>query len=55
MRKLANRLASWKLKALSLAGRTVLIKTVAMAIPSYTMQTTLLPSGLCVMLDGMIH
>lgn len=38
-----------------MAGRTMLIKAVAMAIPLYLMQTYLLPTSLCDKMDGMIQ
>ena len=39
--KVNKRLAGWKSKCLSFAGRTTLIKSVISAIPSYAMQSTL--------------
>lgn len=53
--KLANKLMGWKQKALSLAGRTVLIKAVAMTLLTYTMQTFLLPTTLCDQMDAMVR
>jgi len=35
--KVANRLAGWKTKCLSLAGRTTLIQSTIAAIPAYVM------------------
>lgn len=49
--RLAAKLASWKSKHLSFAGRTTLIKSVSMVIPSYVMQVFLLPVNLCDKLD----
>lgn len=48
-------MTGWRQKTLSLAGRTVLIKSIAMAIPSYSMQTILLPLGLCDKMDKHIR
>lgn len=45
--KLAVKLVGWKVKNLSLAGRTVLVKAVASAVPMYIMQTSLLPQRMC--------
>lgn len=53
--KVGERLAGWKAKALSYAGRGVLIKTVAQSIPSYAMQTYLLPSYVCSKLDAQVR
>ena len=41
--KVRSRLAGWKRKNLSFAGRATLIKSVITAIPNYSMQTSLLP------------
>lgn len=46
-----KRLSSWKASSLSLAGRVTLAKSVISAIPSYCMQTMLLPKGVCDVLD----
>lgn len=43
MEKLMNKLAGWKQQALSMAGRLILLKSVAQAVPNYTMQTFMLP------------
>lgn len=52
--KVQRKVAGWKAKALSQAGRTVLIKSVAMALPSYVMSVFLLPKGLCAAMDAML-
>lgn len=52
--RLAIKLAGWKSKLLSAVGRMVLVKTVAMAIPSYVMQSTLLPVKTCDRMDALI-
>lgn len=42
--KVAQRLSGWKQRTLSMAGRLVLIKSVLHSIPSYIMQTFLMPN-----------
>ncbi|XP_040372858.1 uncharacterized protein LOC112194030 [Rosa chinensis] len=49
--KVQNRLAGWKCKVLSLAGRLTLIHSVTATIPNYAMQTTRLPMYICDDLD----
>ncbi|XP_057450409.1 uncharacterized protein LOC130741856 [Lotus japonicus] len=49
-----KKLKGWKEKALSRAGREVLIKAVAQAIPSYAMSCFILPDGICAEIDSMI-
>lgn len=53
--KLYNKLAGWKEKLLSKAGKEVLIKAVAQAIPTYTMSCFKLPDALCEELISMIR
>ena len=45
--RVANKVSSWKEKILAPAGKEVLIKSVAQAVPSYTMSCFLLPKNLC--------
>jgi hypothetical protein len=49
--KVLSKLNGWRAKTLSQAGRTVLIKSTAAAIPAYAMSTFLLPSSFCNILD----
>lgn len=49
--KVDRQLATWKARSLSQAGRTVLLKTVAMALPSYYMSDFLLPKHVCKRID----
>ncbi|KAK3204388.1 hypothetical protein Dsin_018434 [Dipteronia sinensis] len=51
LEKSQKRLASWKSVTLSFAGRCVLIKAVASALPIYAMQSIKLTSDLCSKLD----
>ena len=46
-----KRLASWKSKCLSLAGRATLISYMISTIPVYVMQTAWLPRSICDELD----
>ena len=49
--KVLSRIEDWRAKTLSQAGRLVLIKSVAAALPSYAMSTFLLPLSFCNDLD----
>lgn len=49
--KLAAKLAGWKSKHLSFAGRTTLIRSVTSTVPAYIMRLFLLPVSLCNKLD----
>ena len=53
--KLATKLAGWKEKLLSKAGKEILIKTIAQAIPTYTMSCFKIPNSLCDDLTCMIR
>ena len=53
--KLDNKLSGWKEKLLSQAGKEVLIKAVAQALPTYTMSIFKLPDSPCDELTGMIR
>ena len=52
--RVANKLAGWKEKLLSNAGKEILIKAVAQAVPAYTMSCFKLPNTLCDELTGMV-
>ncbi|XP_060960786.1 uncharacterized protein LOC133031321 [Cannabis sativa] len=52
---LVSKLHGWKLKSLSKAGRATLIKSVGLALPVYTMQTTKLSKSLASKIDGMVR
>ena len=45
--KITKRVLGWKEKYISKAGREILIKTVAQAIPKYTMRMFKIPKALC--------
>ena len=53
--RMANKVLRWKEKLQTHAGKEVLIKLVAQAVPSYTMSCFLLPKKLCEELTGMIR
>lgn len=55
LEKLTHKLTGWKKCLLSSAGSAVLIKSVALAVPSYVMQMCLLPIGVCQQMDRMIR
>ena len=54
-KKLAKKLAGWKEKLLSKAGKEVLIKVVAEAIPTYTMSCFKIPDSLCDEMTNLIR
>ncbi|GLT74663.1 hypothetical protein SLA2020_464490 [Shorea laevis] len=51
LEKMQKKLAGWKRNTLSLAGRRTLVQAVTSAIPTYTMQTILLPKTTCAAID----
>ncbi|KAH9666707.1 reverse transcriptase domain-containing protein [Citrus sinensis] len=53
--KVWQRIQGWHQKLLSRAGKEILIKTVAQAIPNYAMQVYLLPLDLCRELERMLN
>ena len=50
--KMTGKLQGWKGKMLSNVGKEVLLKSVALALPSYTMSAFTLSNGLCKELSG---
>ena len=52
--KIAKKLQGWKGKLLSQAGREILIKSVAQAIPVYTMSCFRIPDNLCTEINSMV-
>ncbi|KAL3833012.1 hypothetical protein ACJIZ3_007748 [Penstemon smallii] len=53
--KLKQKLSGWKSKNLSQAGRGVLLKAVAQALPMYPMSTFLLPKTMCDSMDAIMR
>uniref|UniRef100_A0A2N9FQ21 Reverse transcriptase domain-containing protein n=1 Tax=Fagus sylvatica TaxID=28930 RepID=A0A2N9FQ21_FAGSY len=51
LEKVRDKLAGWKAKTLSLAGRCTLIQAVTTSIPTHVMQCTMLPGKICTELD----
>ena len=54
-KKLAKKLARWKEKLLSKANKEILIKAVAQAVPTYTMNCFKIPQSLCDELTSMVR
>jgi hypothetical protein len=52
--RIVRRLQGWKEKFLSKAGREILIKAVAQAIPTYTMNCFRLPKSWCDEVNSLI-
>ncbi|KAH9670971.1 reverse transcriptase domain-containing protein [Citrus sinensis] len=50
-----KRLQGWSAKMLSRAGKEILLKTVALAMPNYAISVYLLPKDLCRELEGMMN
>lgn len=53
--RVGKRIQNWSSKLLSKAGKAVLIRSVAQAIPSYCMSCFLIPKSLCVELESMMN
>lgn len=47
LEKMQNKLVGWKMKVVPMAGRTTLIQSVTPAIPTYSMQTMVIPKQVC--------
>jgi hypothetical protein len=52
MEKVEGKIEGWRSKTLSQAGKTILVKVVASAFPSYDISSFLLPDGFCHNLDN---
>ena len=50
-----KRLQGWSSKILSRAGKEILLKTVALAMPNYAMSVYILPKDLCRELEGIMN
>ena len=53
--KLESRLLGWRSKALSWAGRATMIRSVALALPSYTFSSSDVPIAVCAKMDASIR
>ncbi|XP_019188791.1 PREDICTED: uncharacterized protein LOC109183030 [Ipomoea nil] len=53
--KLRQRFGSWNKRLLSKAGKEVLLKSIAQAMPTYTMSIFLLPKSLCISLERLMN
>ncbi|CAN1147561.1 Putative ribonuclease H protein At1g65750 [Linum perenne] len=53
--RITQKLMGWKVKSLSLAGRVTLAQSVLAAIPAYVMQTAVIPSTTCEIIDRLIQ
>lgn len=52
--KVWQQLQSWKGKLLSQGGKEILLKAVALAVPTFTMSCFKLPSSLCTELESLM-
>ncbi|KAA3488495.1 Retrovirus-related Pol polyprotein LINE-1 [Gossypium australe] len=55
MDKVCSKLCSWYARQLSLAGRITLVQSVLLSIPSYFMQSMMIPKGLCDEIEVMVR
>ncbi|KAL5539604.1 hypothetical protein UlMin_043751 [Ulmus minor] len=55
LENLDSKLAAWKAKTLSRAKKLILIKSIALTLPIYAMQTIKLPASVCSKLDARIR
>ncbi|KAL5566496.1 hypothetical protein UlMin_029660 [Ulmus minor] len=53
--QLDSKLAGWKARTLLKAKKLILIKSIALAVPTYSIQTVKLPSAICSKLDAHIR
>ncbi|KAE8719829.1 hypothetical protein F3Y22_tig00109925pilonHSYRG00012 [Hibiscus syriacus] len=53
--RVGDKLTGWKEKSLSLVGRITLAKTILSVIPSYSMQSMMLPKGICKEIEQLIR
>ncbi|GMI99700.1 hypothetical protein HRI_003639300 [Hibiscus trionum] len=53
--RIRSKLNGWAARCLSLAGRITLAKSVLEAIPTYFMQTAILPIGVCANIDKLVR
>ena len=53
--RVSKKLAGWKEKLISIRGREILIKSIAQAVPTYTMSCFQLPKTLCDDLERMMR
>lgn len=53
--RLWNKIQGWSSKCLSKAGKAVLLRNVAQAVPSYAMSCFLVPKSLCIELERMMN
>ncbi|KAL5583172.1 hypothetical protein UlMin_015614 [Ulmus minor] len=55
VKQLDSKLAGWKARTLSKAKKLILIKSIALAVPTYSMQTVKIPTVICSKLDARIR
>ena len=55
LERVIKRLKVWREKFLSVGGKEVVIKSVAQAIPTYSMACFKLPRGLCLHINGLLR
>lgn len=53
--RVRSRLASWKVNTLSFAGRVTFVQSIIASFPTYTMQSTMLPKGVCQKIEGLMR
>lgn len=53
--KIWRRVNDWNHKSLSKAGKSVMVKNVALSIPSYSMSCFLLPKSMCLEIEWMLN